>query len=643
MLKQTAVISQVVEDIPDSDTVFQDTVFMEANQHLSEQWVRISEVYPSGVGAPLLPETLLREQFGQGNHYECFFLSALATLVRFPDVIRNCFVSRSVRRDGRYTFQFFRDREWVKVEIDDRIALDEGDTLFIRSPTGHWWPLLLEKAYAKFYTGYDNLEGCAMQEAYHDLTGKPVLNIPMETKLAKTAGADVADGCYWLDLAQKFQSGQFTGSLLTKDMDLDSMGLQHEQQYGILDIFSLTGTSAVSDIVVRLHNPFEDDEFLYKGPLNSKDTQWTPKLRAKHDVDDERSIFLPLSVVLKIVNSMQLCFMSSVDEHATYFDDEWKGDTAGGNPTMVTWRKNPLYCVRNVGTEAVQLVVVIKQKDQRRFTSPEEHTKYLQCGVVVVQNNSPNQIPTHFVTGNNHKAIFKSLFLNSREVANAVTIPPSSLCYLVPSCLMKGATGEFTIALYRMGGEDYSGMTIRKLSLPDVDWAHPAEQHVKLEMKLKDRVDFYVECKTDIHILVHQEKPYKGKSGGDVMTQDYVGAYLYDDTDRKIGGVHAATNFRETSILHHLPRSGRYAISVTCPRAKGEVPALVTIVGSHEANVRIVDAPEDAAAFEDDDSIDEGGDGAALSNPIDFVPVSIVAPKLVEVPDSALPFEDSGS
>ncbi|RNF00457.1 calpain-like cysteine peptidase, partial [Trypanosoma conorhini] len=142
-----------IGEIPDSDGVFHDTDFMEKNKHISDQWIRIAELYPDGVHQPLLPQVFSREQFGQGNHFECFMLTALSTLVRFPSVIRNCFVSSQVRRDGRYTFQFFRGKEWVKVEIDDYIPLEDGGELYIRSPTGHWWPLLLEKAYAKFYTG----------------------------------------------------------------------------------------------------------------------------------------------------------------------------------------------------------------------------------------------------------------------------------------------------------------------------------------------------------------------------------------------------------------------------------------------------------------------------------------------------------
>ncbi|EPY29006.1 hypothetical protein STCU_04772 [Strigomonas culicis] len=221
-------------------------------------------------------------------------LSTLATLVQYPEVIRKCFISKKVRKDGRYTFQFFRGKKWVKVEIDDKIAMEDGDVLYACSPTEEWWPLLLEKAYAKFYTAYDHLEGCTLQETFHDLTGMPVLNIPMDAKLAKTAGADVTEGAYWLDLSQRIRDGEFAAAILTKDMDIENMGLQRDQQYGVLEIFSITGTSSVSDVVVHLHNPFEDEEFIYMGPMNPKDTMWTAKLRAKYDVDNERSIFLPL-------------------------------------------------------------------------------------------------------------------------------------------------------------------------------------------------------------------------------------------------------------------------------------------------------------------------------------------------------------
>ncbi|CAG9576649.1 calpain-like_cysteine_peptidase_-_putative [Leishmania major strain Friedlin] len=633
-----------IHEMPDSGEVFADHEFDKNNAGITDDWISIKQLYPSGVNQPLLPEVFSREQFGQGNHYECFMLSALAPLIRFPDVIRNCFVTKKVRQDGRYTFQFFRGQEWVKVEIDDRIAMEEGEVLYVRSPTEHWWPLLLEKAYAKFYTAYDHLEGCTLQETFHDLTGNPVLNIPMDAKLAKAANCNVLEGRYWLDLAQRIQSGEFVASALTKDVEVETMGLQREQQYGVLEIFSLHGTSALDDIVIHLHNPFEDDEFLYSGPLNPNDSAWSEKQRVKYDVINPRSIFLPLNVFLRIVNSMQLCYISTVASDATYFEDEWKGESAGGNPTYVTWRKNPLYCISNHGTEAVTLSFVVKQEDQRHRKGPEETITYKQCGMILSQYSYLYPIPTFWVTGNNHKPIYKGLLLNSREVASSVIVPPQSLCYLVPSCIHQGEEAKFLLSAHRMVHEDYSNITMKKLTVPEMDWESPAVGTVQLQMRTKDRLDFYVDEPTDVHILLHQTKPYVSpKTGGDAMAQDYMGMYLYDDTDRKIAGVHAATNFRETSIIHRLPRSGRYAISITCPRGKGHIPANVTIVSSFGSHIRRVNAPEDAAMLPDEaeNVADSEGVDTRVAR-IDYNPFQEPPVDVREHPDSNVPFEDRG-
>ncbi|GET89694.1 calpain-like cysteine peptidase, putative [Leishmania tarentolae] len=633
-------MSSLVTEVDDSNTLFQDTQFMESNKDLTVEWTSIKTLYPAGVNEPLLPEVFSREQLGQGNHYECFMISALAALVRFPDVIRNCFVTKKVRQDGRYTFQFFRGREWVKVEIDDRIAMENGCVLYTQSPTGHWWPLLLEKAYAKFYTSYDHLDGCTLLETFHDLTGNPVLNIPMDAKLAKALGVDTTNVAYWRSLADGLQRGAHVLSSLTKDANLERLGMQSEQQYSILGIFSLTGDWSLDDVVVHLYNPFEDEEYQYKGPLNKEDAKWTDKLRQQYPVDDRSSIFFPLKYFLKHMNSIQYCFMNTIGSLAQVFSSEWKGESAGGNPTYVTWRKNPLFLVQNKGSTDIEIVTMLQQEDQRRSFDLEEGLSYIQSGVVVTRLNYQHAIPTFWVTGNSHKTVFKGLFLNSREVTNKVTIPANSLCYLVPCTVKRETEARFQLSLYHLKNHDYSELSVEPLSIPSMNWASPARKDVMLCQKEKERVDFYVDEGTDIHIIMHQTKPYVSKCGGDAMTEDYMGMYLYDDTDRKIAGVHAATNFREISIIHRLPRSGRYALSVTCPRAKGEVPAYVTVVGSHASNVRIVDTPEDATMFDDEDIIDEGEDAAEVQNPIDYTPVVLDVAHHSEQAESDSPFED---
>ncbi|RNE97858.1 calpain-like cysteine peptidase, partial [Trypanosoma rangeli] len=177
-----------------------------------DPWIHIGDLYPEGKKLPLLPDKLGRDQFEQGSHFECCCLTAFAALVdHHPDVIRNLFVTKKVRKDGRYTFQFHRYGQWMKVEIDDRIPLLEKQTLFCRSPTRHWWPLLLEKAYAKFYTLYQNVEGCTLQELYYDFTGCPVVSIPTDLKLAKLATYPIDEPEFWLELGENLNTTALGG------------------------------------------------------------------------------------------------------------------------------------------------------------------------------------------------------------------------------------------------------------------------------------------------------------------------------------------------------------------------------------------------------------------------------------------------
>ena len=59
----------------------------------------------------------------------------------------------------------------IQVVIDDRLPTRNGRLIYLHGQENEFWPSLFEKAYAKFYGGYKNIEGGNSMEAGVDFTG----------------------------------------------------------------------------------------------------------------------------------------------------------------------------------------------------------------------------------------------------------------------------------------------------------------------------------------------------------------------------------------------------------------------------------------------------------------------------------------
>ena len=65
-------------------------------------------------------------------------------------------------------FFFYRFDRWEQVIIDDRVPKVQDDMTHV---TGDWWPILVEKAYAKFNGSYAAIDGGFPRVSMHHLTG----------------------------------------------------------------------------------------------------------------------------------------------------------------------------------------------------------------------------------------------------------------------------------------------------------------------------------------------------------------------------------------------------------------------------------------------------------------------------------------
>ncbi|GFX05312.1 calpain-A [Trichonephila clavipes] len=144
-------------------------------KHRSQSSITWMRPYELCARPKFISENTSRFDIEQGELGDYSLVAAVSCLTMTPR-----FLERVVPPDqnfhqaycGIFRFRFWKFGDWVEVVVDDRLPTAKGRPLFLRStdPT-EFWPALLEKAYAKFYSGYSNLLGGRTSQTLQDMTG----------------------------------------------------------------------------------------------------------------------------------------------------------------------------------------------------------------------------------------------------------------------------------------------------------------------------------------------------------------------------------------------------------------------------------------------------------------------------------------
>ena len=171
----------------------------------------------------------------QGAVGDCWLLSAMSVVALYPALMRRIVATQDINTAGIYHIRLFLEGKWSNIVVDDRIPCFLERSLCIKTPiqkitglsvaeqpprkamekTGEdkhvmylpmpqycrsrsatvLWPLLVEKAYAKYLGCYEALEGGHVHNALVDLTGgfSQVYSMQEDVEL-------VASGALWSKL-----------------------------------------------------------------------------------------------------------------------------------------------------------------------------------------------------------------------------------------------------------------------------------------------------------------------------------------------------------------------------------------------------------------------------------------------------------
>nr|CAJ2475112.1 unnamed protein product [Leishmania braziliensis] len=574
-------------------SAFTDPPFHDANSQAEDAWPRIADVYPEGLMQPLLPNYPKTSDMASPAGDLTYLAPFLAALSRQPPLLHRLFQVKAHPVRAPYTFVFFDPNGTpVTVGIDDRIPCDaNGVPRFTVSPNGAWWPLLVEKAYAKYVGGYDRFDECTSHETLRDLTGRPVTHLPLDAKLsAEVSGCNYRDVTFWRRIHEQLERGDV---FMAVSSDMTPDGIHRHCHYAVFDVIeTVPGSNDPSDVVVKIHNCYRDAPE-YHGPLAKGDSDWTPKLRSVCKADPESEpefLYVPQPVFLRNFSSMQRCHVNCGDRLTV--SGEWTGACSGGNPTYTTFRRNPMYLVQNNSNRNVTVLAELRHSAPVYYDAHNLGVYHLTA-LALLRPDSNAQLVAPLLAYNTHKFLQKGLLTDAREVCVEMELPANSTCYLIPYTKKKACFGKYQLSVYPQDNP------VNLTTLRPIDETHSCltkDVLVQPGTGTSVRVDLVVSSPCDVHALLHQNKVTDPKSikRGDHLAEDEIFMAVYENNTALVCSTGDASNAREHAIAFQATKPGRYTFLVGCPSrpVSGDAPCTLIIYTPTYAQARFASLNE---------------------------------------------------
>jgi len=221
------------------------------------------------------PSGIQFHDIDQGHLATCYFLAALASIAYYhPVVLSNMFVDR-----GTWDENIYKTRWWINgretiISVDNTIPGNQHEPWFTKwSRTGEWWPVILEKTWAKIFGSFKAVEYGWWSEAVAAMTRAPVYRFVH-------GSATPEDGALWNVLLTGTQARYpMCASTGGSGGNHSRYGLAENHMYSTLEATEQDGVKHV-----KVYNPWGAD--YYNGSLahlNQSDGEFTMTLEEYHD------------------------------------------------------------------------------------------------------------------------------------------------------------------------------------------------------------------------------------------------------------------------------------------------------------------------------------------------------------------------
>ena len=233
------------------------------------KWCRVEEIYDSK-NYSVFHDGIAVEDIVQGKICDCYFLSVVGSLCKFPELIENLFYFKEKTKEHIYGIYFYINGNKKLVLIDDYVpCVGVGFKQFAmsKSEENEIWVALIEKAWAKINGNYIRI-GCggSPNEVFDVLTEAYSEEIAVKPAVKETLWNKLIDG--------EKKGFVMTAGTSAKD-DVEDVGLSQGHAFTVLGIHEIKG-----ERVIRLRNPWGEGEF--NGDWSDFSSKWTEELKQKY-------------------------------------------------------------------------------------------------------------------------------------------------------------------------------------------------------------------------------------------------------------------------------------------------------------------------------------------------------------------------
>jgi hypothetical protein len=241
----------------------------------------------------------------QGILGDCYFLTALGNLCKFPGFILNLFKTKTVNKDGYYEIIMIIDGEPRIVIIDDYLPVHSFNRqpCFAKPNGNELWVMLLEKAWAKVNGGYFNIIGGFANEPLECLTGFGsrffVMNKLKEKDKNEIIGA----------MREADQSNCLISCGTIDDPRIRNVGLVERHAYTIIGLNRVETINKTYFNLLRLRNPWSNTE--WTGDWSDNSYLWDEKTKSQvnYKKSDDGIFYIRDSDFFRYFETAQICYM----------------------------------------------------------------------------------------------------------------------------------------------------------------------------------------------------------------------------------------------------------------------------------------------------------------------------------------------